>query len=138
MSNPALLLGGPWGWAAFGVLSLATVYYGAQAVEATADAINDMADDEPLAPPATPCTNCDQACPACTPPAGTFEVERVDAVPPGRPHAPCPGDHMHTRIMNQNPRTCACFWNKGPVICLIQGTDRPLDPGTTMPQPNSG
>jgi len=24
----------------------------------------------------------------------------------------------HTFVMNQNPRTCQCFVNKGPIICL--------------------
>ncbi|WP_376096855.1 hypothetical protein ACE7GA_05635 [Roseomonas sp. CCTCC AB2023176] len=62
-------------------------------------------------------------CPACSPPTGTIRVERIDRVPPSVPHHPCPGDHAHLVQMNQNPRTCACFWNKATpdVECLPPG-----------------
>ncbi len=62
-------------------------------------------------PPAGPA--CGPACPPCPPPP----PDRLDKVPPGRPHFPCTGDHTHTFVMNQNPKTCQCSANYGPVIC---------------------
>jgi RHS repeat-associated protein len=49
--------------------------------------------------------------PACNPPVGTIGY-RYDTVPPGRPHYPFKGDHVHLFVMNQNPNTGACYWNK--------------------------
>jgi len=61
----------------------------------------------------TPCQK--KTCPPCTPPVGTIAF-RYDSVPPSAPHWPFPGDHVHLYIMNQNPTTCACFWNKFDVV----------------------
>jgi hypothetical protein len=44
-------------------------------------------------------------CPPC-PPNPPPEIDRV---PPSAPHYPCPGDHWHYRVYNQNPQTCDCF-----------------------------
>jgi RHS repeat-associated protein len=52
-------------------------------------------------------------CPPCPPPP----PPRLDKVPPSRPHYPCPGDHLHTFVVNQNPKTCQCYVKAGPVIC---------------------
>jgi RHS repeat-associated protein len=52
----------------------------------------------PMPTPARPCP----PCPAPPPP-------RIDRVPPSRPHWPCPGDHWHYYVYNQNPVTCQCF-----------------------------
>jgi hypothetical protein len=46
--------------------------------------------------------------------------ERLDKVPPSDLHFSCPGDHVHTFVWNQTPKTCACFINKDPGICLCQ------------------
>ena len=54
------------------------------------------------------------ACPPCPPPP----PPRIDRVPPSRPHWPCPKDHMHVFVMNQNPVTCQCFPAEDQVICL--------------------
>lgn len=44
-------------------------------------------------------------CPPCpAPPA-----PEIDRVPPSTPHFPCPGDHWHYYVYNQNPVTCQCF-----------------------------
>jgi hypothetical protein len=69
-------------------------------------------------------------CKACTPAVGTIAVERVDRVPPSVAHFPCPGDHAHLVQMNQNPRTCQCFWNKATpdVYCLEPGELPPYPP----------
>lgn len=73
------------------------------------------------------CTTCTQArpCPPCTPPVGTVQGVRIDRVPPSAPHFPCTGDHLHTRVMRQDPRSCTCFWNRGTVDCLPQGGSSP-------------
>jgi RHS repeat-associated protein len=68
------------------------------------------------APPPYPFNHC-QVSNQCKPCQGPLP-ERLDKVPPSDPHFPCPGDHIHTFVWNQNPKTCACFINKGPVICL--------------------
>jgi hypothetical protein len=52
----------------------------------------------PMPVPARPC-------PPCPPPP----PPRIDRVPPSRPHYPCPGDHWHYFIYNQNPVTCQCY-----------------------------
>lgn len=52
-------------------------------------------------------------CPPCPPPP----PPRIDRVPPSKRHFPCPGDHAHTFRYNQNPETCECFLQKGPIIC---------------------
>lgn len=52
-------------------------------------------------PPLTQPTPC-PACPAPPP----IQVHRV---PPSKPHFPCPGDHWHYFVYNQNPITCQCF-----------------------------
>lgn len=69
--------------------------------------------------------NCgDKKCPPCAPPAGTIRVKRIDRVPPGKKHHPCPGDHAHLIQMNQRPHPdCGCFWNKArpDVYCLGPG-----------------
>jgi len=54
---------------------------------------------------------CTKRCPPCPPPP----PPRIDR---DHSHHPCPGAHMHTFVMNQNPATCQCFVGKGPVICL--------------------
>ena len=46
--------------------------------------------------------------PAC-PPCPANPVAEIDRVPPSAPHFPCPGDHWHYRVYNQNPATCQCF-----------------------------
>jgi hypothetical protein len=46
-----------------------------------------------------------QPCPPCPP----NPPPEIDLVPPSRPHFPCPGDHWHYQIYNQNPITCTCF-----------------------------
>jgi hypothetical protein len=50
-------------------------------------------------------------CAPC-PPGGPFPNTRIDRVPPSSPHFPCPGDHWHYRVYNQNPTTCQCFPSK--------------------------
>lgn len=50
-------------------------------------------------------------CPAPPPP-------RIDRVPPSRPHFPCPGDHRHVFVYDQNPVTCQCFLREKSVECL--------------------
>lgn len=74
---------------------------------------------------------CDK-CPGCLPPVGTIAVERVDRVPPSAAHFPCPGDHAHLVERHQNPRSCACFWNKAnpDVYCLGPGEVPPYPPKT--------
>ncbi len=44
-------------------------------------------------------------CPPCPAPPSP----QIDRVPPSRPHFPCPGDHWHYYVYNQNPVTCQCF-----------------------------
>jgi RHS repeat-associated protein len=46
-------------------------------------------------------------CAAC--PAAPSPNVRIDKVPPSARHFPCPGDHWHYRVYNQNPKTCQCF-----------------------------
>jgi hypothetical protein len=43
-------------------------------------------------------------CPDCPPPPPC----EFDQVPPSRPHYPCPGDHWHYYVYNQNAQ-CQCF-----------------------------
>ncbi|WP_227272747.1 hypothetical protein [Roseobacter weihaiensis] len=105
---------------------------------ATGVAINEMTQDEgetEAAPSADTrsCANCGERrrCAPCVPPAGTRRFIRLDRVPPGRSHYPCPGDHVHIQIRHQNPTTCECYWNtpSSPhdVICIEQGGDAPAD-----------
>ena len=51
-------------------------------------------------------------CKPCIPPAGTYAY-RMDQGPPlGHTHHPAFCCHVNLRQMNQNPRTCECFWNR--------------------------
>jgi len=54
---------------------------------------------------------CSQPCKPCIPAVGTVAY-RLDKVPPSTPHKPFTGDHWHLFKVNQNPKTCRCFWNK--------------------------
>lgn len=57
-------------------------------------------------------------CPPCpSPPA-----PEIDRVPPSRPHFPCPGDHWHYFVYNQNPITCQCFLRRMFGGCCSEGT----------------
>ena len=101
-----------------------------KAVQEIDAALDQRARDTPIPVPLDiPCIECQQPkCPPCVPPAGTIRVERVDRVPPGRRHAPCPGDHAHLVQMNQVPYPgCKCFWNKAnpDVACLGPGDPLP-------------
>lgn len=49
--------------------------------------------------------------PECNPPKGTV-CYIIDFVPPSKPHYPIPGSHYHLWVVNQNPKTGECFWNK--------------------------
>ncbi len=49
--------------------------------------------------------NPDQTCPPCPSPP----PPEIDLVPPSAPHYPCPGNHWHYRVYNQDPVTCKCF-----------------------------
>lgn len=44
-------------------------------------------------------------CPPCPSPP----PPEIDRVPPSRPHYPCPADHWHYYVYNQNPTTCVCY-----------------------------
>jgi len=72
-----------------------------------------------IAPPITTieCPDKDRPCPPCT---GQLPPMRIDRVPPSRPHFPCPGDHVHYFVWNQDPKTCKCFPQKL-LMCLDQG-----------------
>lgn len=105
---------------------------------ATGVAINEMTgeeEDTEAAPSSDTrsCENCgeNRRCPPCVPPAGTRMFKRLDRVPPSAPHYPCPSDHVHVLVHNQDPRTCICRWNKpsspNDVICIPQGSDAPSD-----------
>lgn len=94
-------------------------------------------DDDTQAPPIADtgnCTDCGDACPECVPPKGTKRVERVDIVPPSKPHWPCAGTHAHIVFMNQIPSTCVCRWDKvskpNDVVCLDGWV-----PGNPLPFP---
>jgi RHS repeat-associated protein len=69
-------------------------------------------------------------CPPCKPPVGTIAF-RTDFVPPSDPHHPFPGDHTHLYQMNQNPKTCACYWNK----LITIGGSRPPPGAVPLPRP---
>jgi hypothetical protein len=87
---------GPPGWVVAGVIGLAIL--------ATAGAAYVLSRPKP--------------CPPCPP----NPAPRIDRVPPSAPHWPCPGDHWHYQVYNQNPQTCQCFlsgWLFGG--CLPQG-----------------
>jgi RHS repeat-associated protein len=58
----------------------------------------------PLVPPVPPLAR-PTPCPPCPPPP----PPQIHRVPPARPHYPCPGDHWHYFVYNQNPVTCQCF-----------------------------
>ena len=49
-----------------------------------------------------------KACPPCPSPP----PPQIHRVPPARPHFPCPGDHWHFFVYNQNPVTCQCYLQK--------------------------
>ena len=129
------LLFTPPAWAAIGAAAKWTaITLGvAGTAAATGYAINEMTreDDDEAAPTTDTraCETCEQDCPPCVPPVGTRQLKRIDRVPPSVPHWPCPGDHAHILMRNQNPRTCRCFWNRpappDDVICLPQGGDAP-------------
>ncbi|MBI3408315.1 MAG: hypothetical protein HY040_08160, partial [Planctomycetes bacterium] len=54
-------------------------------------------------------------CPPCKPyAAGThaYETHRVPPLGDSTPHYPWPGDHIHWWVVNQNPNTCKCYWNR--------------------------
>ncbi len=69
---------------------------------------------------------CSRKCPPCVPPVGTIRVERIDRVPPSRPHAPCSGDHAHLVQRNQAPYPgCRCFWNKARLNVYCLGSEEP-------------
>lgn len=126
MVLPLVLNPGFWAGVGKAAAFVGSAVAAAVVADAAIDAVGDSADedtDAPAVPDARQCETCgeDQECPPCVPPVGTVEVERIDRVPPSRAHFPCPGDHAHTRVRRQNPRTCQCFWNKGQVICLSQG-----------------
>jgi RHS repeat-associated protein len=55
----------------------------------------------PFPPPPMPAKPC-PPCPAPPPP-------QIHRVPPSTPHFPCPGDHWHYFVYNQNPVTCQCY-----------------------------
>lgn len=141
MAGPAILLYPPT-WVAIGEAAKWTlITLGvAGAGVATGIAVNEMTqddtdDDTTTTAPAdtTTCENCgdNRNCPPCNPPAGTRMFKRLDRSPPSAPHWPCPGDHVHILVQNQNPRTCACFWNRpappDDVICIPQGGNAPSD-----------
>jgi RHS repeat-associated protein len=67
-----------------------------------------------------PCTplgvrfiKCDCVPNPCAPcPVAPLPNVRIDKVPPSERHFPCPGDHWHFRVYNQNPTTCKCYPSK--------------------------
>ncbi|MCX6925399.1 MAG: RHS repeat-associated core domain-containing protein [Verrucomicrobia bacterium] len=69
-----------------------------------------------------------EPCPPCTlqPPEPRCDYDH--------PHYPCPGAHCHTFVVNQNPKTCDCFVNLGPVICIDGGS--PVPAPVPLPNPN--
>jgi hypothetical protein len=69
-------------------------------------------------------------CPPCSPPVGTVGYS-IDRVPPSGIHWPCPGDHVHWLLHQQNPNNCQCFWMRDflPVTCLPQGGNPVVPPG---------
>ena len=109
--------------------AIAAMFYstpaGQKSAQETGKAISkalERSDAETDAPP-IPKTDCPEQekdcsqspCPPPPPP-------RIDRVPPSAPHWPCPGDHAHFFVYNQNPKTCQCFLQKvEPPTCLPQG-----------------
>lgn len=94
--NPAMIQQGfralQWGYRFF------VSFFAAKAAKETADAIQNKTECQP-----------DQ-CKPCIPPVGTIATD-VHFVPPGRPHWPHPGDHVHWFKMHQSPYPqCRCFW----------------------------
>ena len=65
-------------------------------------------------------------CAPCDPPVGTIGY-RIDLVPPGKPHWPYTGSHIHLYKVHQSPveSGCGCFWNKEGLM------------GGTIPPPGS-
>lgn len=121
-------------WPAAVAAAEATLFIGsavmaAYGVHRTVQAVDErLAERERAATTAAPVQECpDKPCPACVPPVGTIRVERIDRVPPSAAHFPCTGDHAHLVVRNQNPRSCACFWNKATpdVACLSPGQAPP-------------
>ena len=51
-------------------------------------------------------------CNPCDPPVGT-KGYRFEQVPPGKPHKPISGSHVHFYEVHQSPvdRGCGCFWH---------------------------
>src|SRR5688572_16435767 len=78
---------------------------------------------------------CATCCPPCQPPVGSIQYE-IHRVPPGTPHAPCTGDHMHFFVMQQSPPpACQCFAPKQKEAeCLSQGQNP--DVSGMHPSPN--
>jgi len=68
-------------------------------------------------------TECKKACSPCVwvPQA---DYSRYDAVPPSRPHFPCPGDHIHysSFVVRQDPKTCQCFENQEERVECVGGS----------------
>ncbi len=77
---------------------------GAKAAKETADAINEASSDN---------EQCEtNRCKPCIPPVGTIATD-VYQVPPGKPHFPIEGSHVHWFEMNQSPYPeCRCFWKR--------------------------
>ena len=64
----------------------------------------------PLVPPKDECGS--KRCKPCIPPVGTIATD-VHQVPPGKPHYPIEGSHVHWFKMNQSPYPdCRCFWKR--------------------------
>ena len=69
--------------------------------------------------------------PACIPPVGTIGY-RYDKSPPGRPHWPHKGDHLHLFRMTQDPSSGICRWNR------IGTSEPPPQPGWVPIAPEMG
>lgn len=78
-------------------------------------------------------------CDPCEPPVGTVAYE-VHRCPPGTPHYPCTGDHVHFFKRHQSPKSkgCMCFWKRNfrPVQCLPQGATFAPEQGMVAIQRN--
>ncbi len=63
--------------------------------------------------------------PPCNPPKGTIAY-REHKVPPSASHFPFTGDHVHLWIVNQDPSTGRCYWNRF-------GVTKPPPPAGAIP-----
>ena len=78
---------------------------------------------------------CKKPCPPCDPKVGTIGY-RINRTPPrgnADLHDPCPGDHVHWLIRQQNPYNCRCFWanpkrKADRVTCLGDGENPTVPP----------